>query len=254
MKKIIFTLLIILTALSCTDSEETIESKNITLNFSHTWDGVPITNADFNTFKFTTKNGEQLKIERLRYVISDVTLETSNGEFIVINAHNLVDVTNNKNLTFAPTAPILTGSYSNMSFIFGFKNEKNISAAYEDLNTAIFGVPEMLGGGYHYMQLDGKFKNESDETIGYNFHAIRAVDASGDTPTFPKDTFIKVNLGPVSISDNTTFNIEMNIAEWFKNPHTWNLNQLHQTLMPNTNAQIMMFDNGQSVFNLKSIN
>ena len=45
----------------------------------------------------------------------------------------------------------------------------------------------------------------------------------------------------------------MNIAEWFKNPNTWDLNVLNNMLMPNFNAQIMMFENGQNVFSLKSV-
>ena len=32
-----------------------------------------------------------------------------------------------------------------------------------------------------------------------------------------QDTFFEVNLGAVTITNNVTFNIEMNIAEWFKN-------------------------------------
>ena len=46
----------------------------------------------------------------------------------------------------------------------------------------------------------------------------------------------------------------MNIAEWFKNPNTWDLNVLNQMLMPNSSAQIMMYENGQNVFNLESVN
>jgi len=45
----------------------------------------------------------------------------------------------------------------------------------------------------------------------------------------------------------------MNIAEWFKTPNNWNLNELNQMLMPNANAQIMIFKNGQNVFSLESV-
>ena len=45
----------------------------------------------------------------------------------------------------------------------------------------------------------------------------------------------------------------MNIAEWFKTPNLWDLNELNQMLMPNTSAQIVMYQNGQNVFNLVSI-
>jgi hypothetical protein len=46
----------------------------------------------------------------------------------------------------------------------------------------------------------------------------------------------------------------MNIAEWFKNPTIWDLNELNTVLMPNFNAQKLMSENGKSVFSLGEIN
>ncbi|WP_406685542.1 hypothetical protein N1F78_07435 [Seonamhaeicola sp. MEBiC1930] len=239
--------------LSCSPDNEN-KAINFTFNFIHKWDGTLVTNADLNIIKFTNQIGNQLSIERLRYLISDITFSKSNGDTFVIEAYNLIDVTNNKNLSFSPSATIPTGKYSDVSFTFGFKNEKNVDAVYQDLNSVSFGVPAMLGGGYHYMQMDGKFINSSIEEQGYNYHVIRAADNPGANPTFPQDTFFEVSLGSVIISEDITFNIEMNIAEWFKNPNIWDLNILNQALMPNSAAQIMMYENGKNVFSLESIN
>ncbi|WP_242092130.1 MbnP family protein [Aestuariivivens sediminicola] len=247
-------LLLFVVLFSCQkDNDDNASNVSISFNFMHHWDGTAVTNQDFNRIKFINENGEQLSIERLRYLISDVTLKNQNGEVLVIDDYNLVDVTNSENLTFSPEALIPTGVYSNISFTFGFKNEKNSDGAYPDLNSASWNVPQMLGGGYHYMQFDGKFLNSTNTEQGFNYHAIRAVDDPGDNPVFPQDTFIIVNLGPVTITDTPVFNIEMNIAEWFKNPNTWDLNMYNQMLMPNSTAQIMMFENGQHAFNLKTI-
>ncbi|MFV9549754.1 MbnP family protein [Algibacter sp. PT7-4] len=235
------------------DNDDKVLLTNATFNFSHYWDEIPVTNSDFNTIKFTNENGQQLSIEGLRYLISKITFHKPNGSKIVLDGYNLIDVTNNENLSFTPTTFITTGVYSDVSFTFGFNNEDNLNN-YTDLNSASWFVPEMLGGGYHYMQLDGKFLNTTNAEQGYNYHAIRAVDASGAEPNFPQDTFFNVSLGEVTISNNTTFNIKMNIAEWFKNPNSWNLNELNQMLMQNPSAQIMMHQNGQNVFSLQSIN
>jgi hypothetical protein len=48
--------------------------------------------------------------------------------------------------------------------------------------------------------------------------------------------------------------IKMNLAEWFKNPNTWNLNELNSILMPNFEAQKMMRENGETVFSLSVVN
>ena len=255
MKKTLIILSTLLTLLmSCSDDNTANQSTqtNITFSFTHNWDGIPVTNADFNSLQFTNANGETLSIERLRYLVSDIVFITSTNEVLSLDTYNLVDVTNGNNLRFSPTGLIPSGNYSNVSFIFGFNNEDN-SENYLDLNSASFNVPDMLGGGYHYMQLDGKYIDNMSEESGYNYHTIRAVDNPGTNPTFPQDTFFRVNLGAVNISDDATFNIEMNIAEWFKNPNLWDLNQLDIVLMPNSTAQIMMFQNGQSVFSLDNV-
>ena len=166
----------------------------------------------------------------------------------------LVDVTNQTNLFFTPNEKIAAGTYSNVSFIFGLVNEKNTDGTYNDLNAVCWNVPSMLGGGYHYMQLDGKFINSNNQAQGYNYHAIRAADNAGANPTFPQDTFFRVDLGAITIGADVEISVAMHLEEWFKNPYAWDLNVYNQMLMPNSAAQILMYENGQNVFTLEGIN
>lgn len=243
----------LLTLLSCSkNNDNTITQANITFNFAHNWDGTTVTNSDFNIIKFTNSFGTQLSVSKLQYLVSNIKFENSKGETIVLDSYNLVDVTNNTNLFFSPSNTIPTGTYSKVTFTFGFNNEYNYQN-YTDLNSVSWNVPAMLGGGYHFMQLEGKFIDNSATQTGYAYHTIRAVDNSGSELVF-QDTFFEVNLGEVTITNNAVFNIKMNIAEWFKNPNTWNLNVLNNMLMSNFTAQQMMFQNGQNVFSLESIN
>ena len=252
MKKILAIILILFTLLSCgTDKDDTKSMANVTFNFVHNWDGIEVKNTNFNTIQYTNANGENLSITKLRYLISKITFSKSTGEKLVLDGYNLIDVTNNTNLSFTPIYTIPLGIYSNVSFVFGFDNNDNYNN-YQDLNSTSWNVPEMLGGGYHFMQLEGKFTNNSSTETGYAYHTIRAVDASTSPIKF-QNTFFEVNLGEATISNNTAFNVEMNISEWFKNPNTWDLNVLNNALMPNFEAQVMMYENGQNVFTLKSI-
>mgnify|MGYP001587299341 FL=1 len=237
---------------SC-NKDKDVSQVQITFKFSHNWDGTAVSNANFNSIIYTNANGEDLSITKLRYLISKITFEKSSGETFILDGYNLVDVTNNTNQSFTPITTIPDGDYSKVSFTFGFDNDDNYNENYIDLNSASWNVPELLGGGYHYMQLEGKFIDNTTTETGYAYHTIRAVDNSGATQVF-QDTFFEVDLGAVNITNNATFNIEMNIAEWFKNPNTWDLNVLNQMLMPNSSAQIMMYENGQNVFNLESVN
>lgn len=253
--KTVFTLVwvVLFSLTSCSSGNDVPSGTQVltTFKFTHNWDGTPVNNSDFNNFKYTNAHGELLSIERLRYLISDIVLTTSSNEKLVLDVYNLVDVTNANNLIFTPQIRVPKGSY-NISFKFGFDNEDN-AKNYPDLNSESFNVPDNLGGGYHYMQFDGKFINADDAEQGFNYHAIRAVDNPGMNPTFPQDTFYTVNLGVITITDDPEIEVQMNIAEWFKTPNLWDLNELNQMLMPNSSAQIEMFENGQTVFSLGTV-
>ena len=111
----------------------------------------------------------------------------------------------------------------------------------------------MLGGGYHFMQFDGKYKDTNNQDAGFNYHAIRAVDRSDPDNLVFEDTSFEVDLGTVDFTNNATIEVKINIAEWFKNPNTWDLNELNTVLMPNFEAQKLMSANGKSVFSLGEI-
>ena len=257
MKKIVYILVFASVLLACTeDNDDNIKANNnvsATFNFSHEWDGTPVTNANFNTIQYTNANGEEMSVEKLRYLISKITLTHINGTEYVIDGYNLVDVTAGSNMVFEPDFQLPKGGYSNVKFTFGFNNTDNYDTNYPDLNSASWNVPDMLGGGYHFMQLEGRFINSSAAEMGYAYHAIRAVDTSNAPDLLFQDTFFEVDLGGIVVSNTINIEIKMNIAEWFKNPNQWDLNILNNMMMPNFNAQVMIHDNVQGVFSLGTV-
>ena len=252
MKKIVCLLLIFssLTFFSCSEENIT-ENVNITLKFTHNWDGVPVNSSDFNSFKFSNANGESISIERLRYLVSSIAFNNTSSSQTSSNAHFLVDVGEEK--TSLSLFQIPFSKLKTLSFVFGLRDNDNQDGIYQDLNSASFNVPEMLGGGYHYMQFDGKYKDTNNQDSNFNYHAIRAVDRTNPNNLIFEDTSFEVNLGNINITGDATIEIKMNIAEWFKNPNLWDLNQLNTVLMPNFNAQKLISANGKSVFSLGEI-
>ncbi|MFT5258126.1 MAG: hypothetical protein ACI9KF_001766 [Arenicella sp.] len=233
---------------ACTQEKECClqpEQFEITLNFTHNWDRLEFTKQNFNELKFTNANGERLSIEKLQYLISNISLLDAKN-------HHLIDVGENTGTSIS-ILNLTEGSYV-LSFRFGFSDEDNTDGAYQDLNSVSFNVPEMLGGGYHFMQFNGKYLDTNSEESGFNYHTIRAVDKTDPNNLEFEDTSFEVNLGTIKITNTTEIEIEVNLAEWFKNPNTWNLNELNTVLMPNFEAQKMMSANGKSVFSLGAIN
>ena len=248
MKKLFSLLFIILIFVSCEKESVccvTIQPIKVTLKFTHNWDGVPVTSSDFNDFKFTTENGELIAIDQLRYLVSNITVGNS------VKPYQLINLGENQGLEI--TFNEIPQGSNFLKFTFGFADSDNIDGIYQDLNSVSFNVPAMLGGGYHYMQFDGKYKDNNNQDANFNYHVIRSVDRTDPNNLVFQDTSFEVDLGTFDFKNDTTIEVKMNIAEWFKNPNTWDLNQLNTVLMPNFGAQKMMSANGKSVFSLGEI-
>ena len=248
MKMKLLIIIAIISLVSCSSDDDKASDILISVTNSQNWDGENITASNLGTKEFTDENGEILKIERLRYLISKVILTNSYGDEIEIGSYKLVDLTNNNTLNYATNIVVPPGTYTGISFVYGFNEEDNIDQAYPDLNTASWNWPEPLGGGYHFMQLDGTFTSPTNlnNPLPFNYHNGTARISDG---VFEQN-FIRVNITELSIDNSTTIDIKMNLAEWFKNPNLWDLNVLNTGLMGNYDAQREMNENGQSVFSV----
>lgn len=237
---------------SCTYETQTIaahEESHITFNFTHHFDGIPVTAQNFNQFNFVTANGDTISITKLRYLVSDIKLYTTSGDSVVMEGYNMVDVTNGTGLSYAAGESDL-GGFAGIGFNFGFDTTDN-AGNYVDLNSASWSVPTMMGGGYHGMQFEGKYKlNGNDSTFAYH-HIV----TKRPTMMAPFEAnHININLPGIALNEhNVVVEIRMNIADWFKNPNTWDLNNFHASLMGNYTAQSMMQANGYNVFSLGSV-
>ncbi len=221
----------------------------VTFTFSHNFDGTEVTADDFNEFDFINANDDTLSISRLRYLVSDIRLYKSDGDSVVLDDYQLVDVTNSTGLTFGSTLELPQGTYSGISFIFGFDSIKNVEMAYSDLNGANWNWPAMLGGGYHFLQMEGNWKDEG-VSMPYAYHTGTARVSSG---VFEQNYFTAILDGVTLNKANATIDIEMNIAEWYKNPYTWDFSTFSVMLMPNYTAQKLIQVNGKSVFSLGEV-
>lgn len=252
MKKTALLLLSLVALLACDNDDDTTTPEietNVSINFTQSFDGAPITENEFANLAYTNANGDQLSISRLRYLMTDIVLTDADGLETVLSDYNFIDVGESSGNSLQAPTTFKQGDY-NLSMRFGFSDADNTNGAYPDLNVADWGVPSPLGGGYHYMQMEGMYINNEGVNTNYQYHTIRAAQNPGENPTL-EDTSIALNLGTVSVEgSSTSIQVNMNIEEWFQTPNLWDLNELYTMLMPNYDAQILMNQNGQNVFNL----
>lgn len=240
----LITFLLICTVISCSDDDASPTSGTLSIQFNHNWDGSDI---DFDEIKYTNEFGHTLGISKLRYLISKIVLHQSDGSSISIDGYILIDVNEGNFTAYAPNIPF--NEYTSISFTFGFDELDNIDGGYPDLNSASWNWPTMLGGGYHFMQFEGKYNSSGTENpFAYHMGTARV------SPGNFEQNYFEVDLGEFNFTQESTLNIDMNIAEWFTNPYVWDLDAYSIDLMMNYDAQKLMNDNGKSIFSLGEIN
>mgnify|MGYP000573078831 CR=1 FL=1 len=131
MKKIAFVLTLLIAFSACdSDDDNNAPQFLISVSHSHNWDGENVSSDDIGITEFTNENGEVLKITRLRYLISKVILTNSTGDEISIegtNDYNLVDLSDNNTLNYATNIVVPPGTYTKISFVYGFNEEDNLA-------------------------------------------------------------------------------------------------------------------------------
>lgn len=206
-----------------------------------------VTNSfvEFDKIQYINTFGNLYSVATLKYFISDIYFHKSDGTSIYIDDEFYVDARDQSTLTFMPETKIPAGDYTSISFIFGISESKNIDGAFPDSPENAMEWPTPLGGGYHYMKLEGKVDSSG---VFNNFQAHTG-------PTFGNSNFVNVSL-PVSAfsttGDNTFINIIMDINKWWTNPNTLDLNEMTM-VMGNQEMQEKLKANGEDVFTVEII-
>ncbi len=254
MKKIFSLIIMSLLVLNCSEDQDdnlTIgpSMASVGFSFSHEWDGTLINSSNLQTETVTNEHGEVINMTRIRYLISRLELINENGDTYLFDGYKFTDLEDETTYDFEPANnSIPVGNYT-LKFIWGFNETDNIDGAYPDLNSASWNWPAMLGGGYHFLQFDGMY-NVDTTPDPFNYHNGTARVSDG---VFEQN-FAVIDLPTsINITNDATIEVKMNIAEFFKNPNSWDLNVLNTPLMPNYDAQKMMQENVLSVFAIGSI-
>lgn len=202
-----------------------------------------------NNKPYSNANGQDFNISKLRYLISDITFNRDDNSSFTIEEYHLVDLADTSTLTFQPTTKVPKGNYSSISFTFGFDAEDNISGEYSDLNVD-WGWPEMLGGGYHFMQLEGQYDSLGTTKL-FATHMGTARNNMANPPVTAINHFTaNPPNSAINVTADFSFDIVMNVEQWYEDPFEWDFNVWNTSIMMNYNAQRKLNENGPSVFSI----
>lgn len=258
MGKQYFSFILILTILfsACQNKEK---SGNIELNFTH-----KINNKDisYNKLIYTNAAGNLYQINEIKYFISSVYFIKDNNQYVKVTDNSGIHYTDlNYSNTLKWNIPnIEEGNYTGIYFVYGLNENDNTSNRFVNPPESNFFWPEILGGGYHYMQINGKFQDNSNGIKNMNFHTgIGRIYANADSTAYAYiHNYFTVSLPvefTVTKNKTTTLSLCMNVENWFQNPYIYDHNFYGSSIMQNQRAQEIIRENGKKdVFSIQSSN
>ena len=233
MKKIYFLLAIAI--IGCKEDEPIVEpTGQVTIELTHKANGQT---AEFDTLKYSIPSGFDLSLTRWEYYISGIYFYDANDNQVYknVNAHYI-------NGRYADTwdlalSSVPTGNVSKIKLTIGLVPEINVSHGLPNTAENIgMAWPDVMGGGYHFMKLEGHFKKVGP-SAGYAMH----LGENGYQVDLEFPVTLSVTEGESKIM------MDIDAIEWFKNPNDWDFDIDDNYTMGVPAMMQKLTDNGQTV-------
>ncbi len=224
--------------LACGDSDD--DQGEVTVHFNHTVAGADLQHEDI---LYTNAAGNEYSVTRLEYIVSDIALETAGGKHIELAEFHYRDAF--VDATRSIVAQVPGGEYAALHFTFGIdgaKNETGALPSVDHFNNMAWPAP--MGGGYHYMRMEGLFRTDDGE----------GAFLTHTGPAGGEDFSFAVSL-PLSLTingDESTIPAVMDFNEWYAAPTLYDFSG-RGGIMGNADAQLTLQGNGVTVFSLGPI-
>lgn len=207
------------------------------VNISHQ---VDVQALQYNMFSYTNEAGNPYEVTTLRYYLSNFIFYNADGSDYTDEGIYYIDANDAlTNTIHIPELPM--GNYNRVSFVVGLSPAQNITNGLPNVTVNNnMAWPDQMGGGYHFMKFEGHFTNNTGQEDGFAIH--RGTNIS--SVNIELDHLFEVK------ADNNSFNLNMNLNEWFRNPVTLNLDSLSYT-MGNASGMALVAANGADVFSIQ---
>jgi hypothetical protein len=196
---------------------------------------------------YRNEAGNEFMIIEIQWFISNMELQNEQGEWIALDKIFYIDTNIPESQTLQMTS-IPVGHYKALRFTFGLDAEDNQTGLFNDPPESEMFWPDVLGGGYHYMKLNGRFVNTECELAPLNIHLGIGQNA-GHTEYYQNYFTIEgpIDLDIVENKENHVL-LSMIVDNWFRNPNLYDFNVYGSAIMQNQAAQQALKENGQDVF------
>ena len=227
---------------------------HLQIHFATEVDGTPL---QYDVLDYVNDAGNHYEVNEVRYFISRVVLTKSDGTQTVIAASDGIhyydsDISSTHNWLIDDDLPI--GKYKTISFVFGLDGVQNKTGFFVNPPETNMAWPDPIGGGYHYMQINGKWLNTNEELTPFCLHTgIGQTYQDGDITGFVQNYFVvsvPVSFLEIKESQIAEMTLVMNVNNWFRDPNIYDFNEWGGAIMQNQAAQEVLKANGQNVFSV----
>ena len=255
MKRLLF-IMVALMAVACTKQSE---RAYVDLNIGYEINGNPLVT---DTLCYVNEAGNLFLITEIQWFLSDIQLLDEDGDWHKMTQREALDsiAEQTEHIFYIDTdipesqtlhgKKIPTGHYTALRFTFGLDEYDNYTGLFNDPPESDMFWPDVLGGGYHYMKLNGKFAGGEGRLMPLAIHL--GIGQNEDCTEFYQNYFIvelPIDFDVRANTDNQ-LDLTMVIDNWFRNPHVIDFNELGSSIMQNQNAQRLLSGNGKDVFKI----
>ncbi len=197
---------------------------------------------------YCNEAGNEFLITEIQWFISKMELQDERGEWVSSEQKIFYIDTDIPESQTLQIASIPVGRYKALRFVFGLDEEDNRTGLFTDPPESEMFWPDFLGGGYHYMKLNGKYLNAEGHLAPLAIHL--GIGQNEDCTEFYQNYFIVELPIDFTIKENTVnqFDLTMVIDNWFRNPNLYDFNTFGSAIMQNQAAQQALKENGKDVF------
>ena len=243
-------------AVACTKQGE---RAYVDLNIGYEINGEPLVT---DTLCYVNEAGNPFLVTEIQWFLSDIQLLDQDGEWHLLRQRDAMDsiAELTEHIYYIDTdisesqtlrgKKIPVGHYTRLRFTFGLDETDNQTGLFSDPPESDMFWPDMLGGGYHYMKLNGKYLNAEDHLAPLAIHL--GIGQNEDFTQFYQNYFIVQLPIDFDVKENTDnqLDLTMVIDNWFRNPHTIDFNEFGIHIMQNQTAQRLLSGNGKDVFRI----
>lgn len=197
----------------------------------------------WDSMNYMNAAGNKYSVETVNMYISNVTFKAPGKVFSSKYVFYIDPRNSSKNTFFLDSIP--PADYTEMTFLVGLDTDRNKTWALPNTtDNLIMGWPDPMGGGYHFMKLEGHYLDTLNVKKGYAIH----LGKNENLVTAKVTAKLHQQLW------DHRYTLSFDVNEVFANPYTYNLNFEPSYTMSDSLGMLKIKNNMHDAFTLSQDN